>query len=103
VLQKRSKCGRLRPRGRAASYVEGYSCTTGLPPIHHAWIAFEDKYAVELTIRDDPTKMMFFGILFSPSEFSELLGKYQEYGFLGYPIRPGIHDWLTKRAANLTN
>jgi hypothetical protein len=33
-----------------------------LPPFHRAWIALDDQRAVELTDKNDPLEMAFFGV-----------------------------------------
>ncbi len=62
------------------SYVEGYAALPGEPPFHHAWIAFGNQHAVELTVKHDPLEMTFFGMPFSRFEVLKLIEKYQLYG-----------------------
>jgi hypothetical protein len=78
-------------------YVEGYALTPDQHRFHHAWIAFENKYAVELTLKHDPQEITFFGIIFSHSDFSKLLNKNKVYGFLGWPIAPSVNEFFNCR------
>ena len=84
-------------------YVEGYALTPKTGYFHHAWISFEDKYAVELTLKCDPQEIAFFGIIFSRSEVSELLNKNKEYGFLDQPIRSYVNDLFNCRTPSATS
>ncbi len=79
------------------SYVEGYAALPGEPPFHHAWIAFGNQHAVELTVKHDPLEMTFFGMPFSRFEVLKLIEKYQLYGFLSYPIQPAVDDFVRRR------
>jgi len=47
------------------SYVEGFAMKTDLGhvfPFHRAWIAFGNGRAVELTLRDNPLDVVYFGV-----------------------------------------
>jgi hypothetical protein len=94
------RTGKEEP-SRTPYYVEGYALTHALTRdqhlFHHAWIAFEGKYAVELTLKDDPQEIAFFGILFSHSDFSDLLHKKKEYGFLSWPIPSFVNEFFNCR------
>ena len=78
-------------------YVEGYALTRDHFWFHHAWIAFEGKYAVELTLQDDPREIAFFGILFSHSDFSKLVNKKKGYGLLCWPIPSFVNEFFSCR------
>jgi hypothetical protein len=79
------------------SYVEGYAAVPGMPPFHHAWIALDDQYAIELTVRNDPLEMTFFAISFSSSEVIKLLTKSETYGLLGYLNFSAVSDLVQQR------
>ena len=46
------------------SYVEGYACSPGLPPTHHAWVTTNGTDAIDVTWTD-PTQCTYLGIPFS--------------------------------------
>ena len=46
--------------------------------------------------------MTFFGIIFTHLEFSNLLNKSGEYGFLGWPISSHVNDFFGRRASPAT-
>jgi hypothetical protein len=76
------------------TYVEGYVMCPGQPPVHHAWIALDDKHAVELTIRSDPQVLKFFGVSFSRAELWKILEEEMTFGVFAYPPRPGLRDFM---------
>jgi hypothetical protein len=88
-------------RDESLSYVEGYAMVPGLPPIHHAWIALDNQHAVELTVKNDPLEMAFFGVPFSSSELMDLLEKKQTYGLLSFPIHASVFDLVQRRILTL--
>jgi hypothetical protein len=79
------------------SYVEGYAALPGMPPFHHAWVALDDQHAVELTVKDNPLDMIFFGVSFSRSEVMELLLEDPVTGFLSHPIRSAVIDLVHQK------
>ena len=82
---------------RSVTYVEGYAMCPNLPPFQHAWLALDDRDAVELTIRRAPREMAFFGVSFSRVELFKMLEEEMTYGVFRYPPRAGLRDLLKRR------
>jgi len=79
------------------SYVEGYAKVPGLPAFPHAWIAFDDERAIELTVKSDPLEMAFFGVRFSRAELIRLMRDQETYGLLQLPIHPTVLELIRGR------
>lgn len=83
-----------------ATYVEGFAVTRNQPPFHHAWVSIDGAHALEVTLRNNPSEIAFFGIPFPTSVWVAAVREGCVLGVLSPPITCSVLKHLSSLTSN---
>lgn len=69
------------------TYVEGYACPPGIPPVHHAWCVDADGCVVDNTFTD-PEDAKYYGVPISRAKLEQFIQAQKHWGLFAEQMTP---------------